>query len=99
MQKETVGQPPFGVIGGEDCLYLNVYTNSIGRKRPVMFFVHGGMFIEGNGNILYGEDYFVSLDAVMVFVNFRLGPLGKYHFYKSFYFQFEQLVIYSKQDF
>lgn len=72
-----MGQPPFDVIGGEDCLYLNVYTNSIGHKKPVMFYIHGGMFVEGNGNILYGEDYFVSLDLVIVFVNYRLGPLGK----------------------
>lgn len=77
MQKETVGKPPFGVIGGEDCLYLNVYTNAIGYKRPVMFYIYGGGFIEGNGNNLYREDYFVSMDMVLVFVNYRLGPLGK----------------------
>lgn len=75
-QKETVGQPPFGVIGGEDCLYLNVYTNSMGQKKPVMVYIHGGTFIEGNGNILYGEDYFVTLDLIIVFINYRLGALG-----------------------
>lgn len=69
-------EPPFDAIGSEDCLYINVYTNAIGHKRPVMFYIYGGAFLEGNGNDLYKEDYFVSMDVVLVFVNYRLGPLG-----------------------
>jgi carboxylesterase type B len=31
--------------GNEDCLFLNVYTNSlVGPKKSVMFWIHGGKF-------------------------------------------------------
>src|SRR6185503_20505057 len=35
----------------EDCLRINVFTPGIkdGRKRPVMFWIHGGGFTNGNG--------------------------------------------------
>src|SRR5579862_6109072 len=36
---------------GEDCLVLNVWTPALdGRKRPVMFWCHGGAFISGSGS-------------------------------------------------
>ena len=39
------GQP------GEDCLRINVFTPAIrdGQKRPVMLWLHGGGFTNGNG--------------------------------------------------
>ena len=77
LQYRTDGPKPYEIIGDEDCLYLNVYTNTIGKKRPVLFFIHGGAFLEGAGNdCIYREDYFVSADIVLVSVNFRLGPFG-----------------------
>lgn len=76
MQKE-VFEPFLGAAGSEDCLYLNVYTNEIGHKRPVLFFIYGGGFVEGNGNDWYKEDYFVSTDVVLVSINYRVGPFGK----------------------
>ena len=38
-------------IANEDCLFLNVWTPGVGdrRKRPVMFYSHGGGFATGNG--------------------------------------------------
>src|SRR5438045_932171 len=35
----------------EDCLRINVFTPAIndGKKRPVMFWIHGGGFTNGNG--------------------------------------------------
>src|SRR5262245_26171129 len=34
----------------EDCLFLNVWTPAAdGRKRPVMFYSHGGGFTTGSG--------------------------------------------------
>jgi para-nitrobenzyl esterase len=38
-------------VSDEDCLYLNVWTQGVGkgRKRPVMFYSHGGGFATGNG--------------------------------------------------
>ncbi|XP_014212729.1 esterase FE4-like [Copidosoma floridanum] len=78
MQNDTVEGPKSrGIYGGEDCLYLNVYTNAMGHKRPVMVFIHGGGFVEGSGNeLFYRQDYLVTKDIVMVCINFRLGPLG-----------------------
>ena len=37
---------------GEDCLVLNVWTPAVGdsRKRPVMFWCHGGGFATGSGS-------------------------------------------------
>jgi len=38
----------------ENCLVLNVWTPAVndGRKRPVMFWCHGGAFISGSGDSL-----------------------------------------------
>jgi len=60
----------------EDCLFLNVWTNSLDRsaKRPVMVWIHGGGFRSGSGNIP-GE--ILARDGVVVVsINYRLGPLG-----------------------
>lgn len=36
---------PFMSFGDEDCLFLNVYTQNLNKKFPVMFWIHGGAFI------------------------------------------------------
>ncbi|KAL1502036.1 hypothetical protein ABEB36_007243 [Hypothenemus hampei] len=71
------------MVGSEDCLYLNVYSpyvkDNVRTKRlfPVMFWIHGGGFVRGSGGSdLYGPDYFVEKDIVLVTINYRLGPLG-----------------------
>lgn len=70
---------------GEDCLVLNVWTTGIkdGRKRPVMFWCHGGGFISGSGSArLYdGSNLARRGDVVVVTINHRLGALG--HAYLS----------------
>ena len=45
------------------------------RSLPVMFWVHGGSFMDGAGSE-YGPDYFMDQDVVLVTVNYRLGILG-----------------------
>jgi para-nitrobenzyl esterase len=63
----------------EDCLYLNVYTPAVdGRKRPVMFWIHGGAFTVGSASApLYDGGPLAELgDVVVVTVNYRLGALG-----------------------
>lgn len=37
---------------GEDCLALNVWTPTVGdgRRRPVMVWIHGGLFTIGSGS-------------------------------------------------
>lgn len=65
------------IVGDEDCLYLNVYTMDIVKKRPVMVWIHGGGFSNGSGDTtVYGPDYIVRKDVVLVTLNYRLGALG-----------------------
>ena len=69
--------PPQGeaIQGSEDCLSLNIWTPATDDKlRPVMFWIHGGAFRSGNGNI--PGALLAKQDAVVVSINYRLGPLG-----------------------
>lgn len=65
----------------EDCLNLNVWTPSIddGKKRPVMFWIHGGGFTTGSSHELPsydGENLSKRGDVVVVSINHRLNVLG-----------------------
>ncbi len=64
----------------EDCLVLNVWTPAIkdGRKRPVMFWCHGGGFASGSGSSpgTDGTNLAHRGDVVVVTVNHRLNVLG-----------------------
>ncbi len=64
----------------EDCLVLNVWTPGIkdGRKRPVMFWCHGGGFSSGSGSSpgTDGANLARRGDVVVVSVNHRLNVLG-----------------------
>jgi para-nitrobenzyl esterase len=65
----------------EDCLRINVFTPAINdsRKRPVMFWIHGGGFTNGNGiehDGYNGENLARFGDVVFCSINHRLGPLG-----------------------
>ncbi|XP_048515847.1 esterase FE4-like [Athalia rosae] len=66
------------IVGGDDCLYLNVATESLTGSRPVMVWIHGGAFTLGDGGFgLFGPDYLMeSADIVYVGINYRLGILG-----------------------
>ncbi|XP_076758985.1 esterase FE4-like [Xylocopa sonorina] len=75
MQMQEV--EPYDVFGTEDCLYLNVYTNSLNQSKPVMFWVHGGAFIVGGGGFdRVRGDYLLPKDVVLVSTNYRLGAFG-----------------------
>jgi para-nitrobenzyl esterase len=64
----------------EDCLVLNVWTPAVNdnRKRPVMFYCHGGGFTTGSGgqNIQDGARLAATYDVVVVASNHRLGLFG-----------------------
>lgn len=65
----------------EDCLRINIWTPSIsdGKKRPVMFWIHGGGFTAGSSQELpsyHGENLSRKGDVVVVSVNHRLNVLG-----------------------
>ena len=65
---------------GEDCLVLNVWTPAVndGRKRPVMFWCHGGGFATGSGSSpgTDGTNLARRGDVVVVSINHRLNVLG-----------------------
>lgn len=62
----------------EDCLYLNVHVPSdIGSRRlPVMVWIHGGAFISGAAPDYDVRTLAAKAQAVVVSVNYRLGPFG-----------------------
>lgn len=67
------------IVGDDDCLYLNVYTPNMDKtaRKAVMVWFHGGGFNLGSGDDdLFGPDYLVEHDVVIVTINYRLGPLG-----------------------
>nr|AEE62682.1 unknown [Dendroctonus ponderosae] len=63
----------------EDCLYINVYTPNLepSTKLPVLFWIYGGAYREGNSRKhLYGPDYLVEEDVIVVSFNYRVGAFG-----------------------
>src|SRR5580704_11521388 len=70
-----------GGIGGENCLFLNVYTpqtesdNRRGHGLPVMFWIHGGGLINGSSTP-YNPERLVKKGVIVVTINYRLGYLG-----------------------
>ena len=69
-----------GIVGQEDCLYLDIkapltkdYSN---QSLPVMFWIHGG------GNTSGVKDYYDFSELIrehqvlVVTINYRLGPMG-----------------------
>src|SRR6202140_2752245 len=78
-----------GGIGGENCLFLNVYTpqtesddraesgddDGRGRGLPVMFWIHGGWLINGSSTP-YNPELLVKKGVIVVTINYRLGYLG-----------------------
>lgn len=65
----------------EDCLRLNIWTKGLndGKKRPVLFWLHGGGYTSGNGQEHPGYDgrnLAAKGDVVVVTINHRLNVLG-----------------------
>jgi para-nitrobenzyl esterase len=67
----------------EDCLRLNVWTPAIdSEKRPVIVWLHGGGFTNGNAieqDGYHGENISRLGNVVFVSINHRLGPFGYSH--------------------
>jgi para-nitrobenzyl esterase len=79
------GCPQLGqgeVTGNEDCLFLNVWSPNIAKdeqkKRPVMFWIHGGGNSVGDAStpIYHGDNLSRDHDLVVVSIQYRLGPMG-----------------------
>ncbi|XP_065210029.1 juvenile hormone esterase-like isoform X1 [Planococcus citri] len=68
-------------LGGEDCLHMNIFTpqppKMIRDLLPVMVFLHGGGYCCGSGSRkLYGADFLINHDVILVAPNFRLNVFG-----------------------
>lgn len=70
------------IVGQEDCLYLNIYTpmtnnDVVNKPLPVMMFIHGGGWMCGDSTpYMYGPEFLLDRDVILVTTNYRLGPLG-----------------------
>lgn len=77
---DSPGAPNFGnVPQSEDCLFLNIWTPGLDdKKRPVMFWIHGGAFIIGAGSEMFLDSGVLPKrgDIVLVSINYRLGAPG-----------------------
>ncbi|KAF3920923.1 Acetylcholinesterase [Arthrobotrys entomopaga] len=71
--------------GSEDCLFLNVATPFLPGKqtnkkdlKPVLFWIHGGGYVENSGNIRNYDGVAMAArgDIVVVKINYRLGNFG-----------------------
>ncbi|XP_022900306.2 carboxylic ester hydrolase-like [Onthophagus taurus] len=69
-------------IGSEDCLYVNVFTKqspsvAIKSLQPVTVFIYGGGWKFGQSNqTVYGPDYLLEQDVIVVTFNYRVGVFG-----------------------
>ncbi len=64
-------------IPGDDWLNLNVWTPDVAGRAPVMVWIHGGAFANGNSAVpIYDGHAFARDGAVLVSINYRLGVDG-----------------------
>ncbi|KAL5242815.1 hypothetical protein ACI65C_010225 [Semiaphis heraclei] len=67
-----------GLVGSEDCLFLNVFTplKKINNSNiPVFIWIHGGGFFSGSA-LQYGPAHLVKNNIIVVTIQYRLGSLG-----------------------
>ncbi len=77
IQAALGGIGTLGLPQSEDCLTLNVWAPKNARQAAVMFWIHGGAFVEGSGGIsMYNGANLARQGVVVVTINYRLGPLG-----------------------
>ena len=69
---------PEVVIGGDDCLNLNVWTPDPGAAGlPVLVWIHGGSFMNGSSSVgAYDGAAFARDGVVCVTINYRLAAEG-----------------------
>ena len=69
---------PEVVIGGDECLNLNVWTPAHGAAGlPVLVWIHGGSFMNGSSSVgAYDGAAFARDGVVFVSINYRLAAEG-----------------------
>ncbi|WKD60945.1 Para-nitrobenzyl esterase [Corynebacterium ciconiae DSM 44920] len=66
------------LVGGPDCLNLDIVRPDTDEQLPVVVYFHGGSYLVGSSHetMLRGHNFVRALDVVYVSVNFRLGVFG-----------------------
>ena len=64
--------------GQEDCLFLTISSPGLVSEglKPVMVWIHGGGFIEGDIGTFHDPEFLIDEDIVYVGLQYRLGILG-----------------------
>lgn len=62
----------------EDCLYLNVWAPLNAARTPVLVFIYGGGFTQGNGAAYDGTWLAATGKIIVVTMNYRNGIFGFY---------------------
>lgn len=83
-KKYEQGSTEYTLEGSEDCLYLNIWTpQTEPGNRPVLVFIHGGGNQQGGASqpqggtqMYFGKNLAERGNAVVVTIQYRLGPLG-----------------------
>ena len=67
-----------GIVGQEDCLYLDIKApiNHLNRRLPVMFWIHGGGNTSGLKDYYDFSELIRQHQVLVVTINYRLGPMG-----------------------
>ena len=67
-----------GIVGQEDCLYLDIKApiNNLNRRLPVMFWIHGGGNTSGVKDYYDFSELIREYQVLVVTINYRLGPMG-----------------------
>ena len=74
----TAEYQPQGAVS-EDCLYLNIWTDSKSSKDklPVMVYIPGGAFTGGSGDVpVYNGEHLAKKGLVVVTINYRVSVFG-----------------------
>lgn len=63
---------------GDDCLNLNVWTDSISpeKKKPIMVWIYGGSLMVGAAEDIYSGHKLAQKGAVVMSMNYRVGVHG-----------------------
>ncbi|KAI1153431.1 carboxylesterase family protein [Nemania diffusa] len=69
--------PPAPPSGDEDCLFLNVMAPANRTKLPVMVWIHGGGYGQGNNQVELGQQIRTNGNSyIAVSIAYRLGAFG-----------------------
>jgi para-nitrobenzyl esterase len=79
-QPQLGALPSDTIMGGEDCLYLNIWRpQSDETNLPIYVWIHGGGNSIGSATLdpgTYGANLASKSNMVFVSMNYRLGPFG-----------------------